>query len=246
MAEAVRARVIPAREAEQPLEELDEAIQLAAAAEDVAFQSVEPVDVAPGRPISYEEFGAAYVRRVLHKDRVLTMVNEVLGPELVLGPIGAGPGRSFASVSVVASFRPTKGEEVPGDLLTYRVFLPMAIVFDLDMKIDRHRFNADVVLPLLMRIHTEAPLRIRIDIELPAEDEIVLTLQTPTRRGAVLQKLTGLEGELRRFLLKVVRTELAKDYVAKATHLDMERLIDTTWGALSANFLPRAPEDRQA
>ena len=197
-----------------------------------------------GREVGYAEFGEMYVRRILNKDRILSMVNAILGEQIVLGPIGAGPGRSFARVSVVGTFRQTKGEEIPGDVLTYKVFLPISVVFDLDMKVDSHRFNADVVVPLILAIHTEAPVRIRIDITVPPEDEIALTLNTPTRRGTVLQKLTGLEAELRRFLVKVVRTELAKPYVQRATHLDMEELVTGAWDNIAAQVMPRSPEDR--
>ncbi|HWJ80865.1 MAG TPA: hypothetical protein VNS55_01405 [Nocardioides sp.] len=216
-----------------------------------AIQPVEEAEVvataeAAASEISYEQFGVAYIRRILHKDRILRMVNEVLGEQIVLGPIGAGPGRSFARVSVVGTFRETKGEEIPGDVLTYRVYLPISVVFDLDMKVDSHRYNADVVLPLTLAVHTEAPLVIRIDISVPPEDEIALTLQTPTRRGTMLQKLAGLEAELRRFMVKVVRTELAKPYVQRATRLDMEQLVDGSWHELAAQFLPRGPEDRLA
>jgi len=120
------------------------------------------------------------------------------------------------------------------------------VVFDLDMKVDRHRFNADVVVPLTLSVHIDEPLTIRWDIDLPAEDEVLLSLQTGTRRGAVLQKLAGIETELRRFLLRVIRTELDKTYVQRATNLDMEQLLDATWPAISAEFLPRGPEDRKA
>lgn len=197
-----------------------------------------------GREISYAEFGEMYVRRILHKDRVLEMVNAILGEQIALGPIGAGPGRSFARVSIVGTFRQTKGEEVPGDVLTYKVYLPISVEFDVDMKVDSHRYHADVVVPLTLAIHTEAPVRVRIDITVPSEDEIALTLNTPTRRGTVLQKLAGLEAELRRFLLKVVRTELAKPYVQRATHLDMEELVNGAWEDIAAQVMPRGPDDR--
>ena len=79
----------------------------------------------------------------------------------------------------------------------------------------------------------------------PTEDQIGLELKTDTRRGAMLRKVAGLDGELRRFLLKVLDTELAKAYVRKATHLDMEELIDEAWPAFTEQFLPQGPEDRQ-
>ncbi len=202
-------------------------------------------DVVPAPEISYEQFGAAYIRQVLHKDRILKMVNDVLGPTIELGPIGAGPGRKAAMVNVLGTFRETKGEEIPGDLLAYRVFLPISVIFEVDLRVDKHRFTADVVVPLTLTVHAVAPLRVRIDITVPGEEEVILTLQADTRRGAVLQKVAGLEAELRRFLVKVVRTELAKPYVRRATDFDMAALIDDAWDGIAEVILPRGPEDRQ-
>lgn len=201
-------------------------------------------DQEPRAEINYEQFGAAYIRSVLHRERILTLVNDVLGPTLALGPIGAGPGRKAATVSVVGTYGTTKGHEIPGDLLAYRVFLPIDLAFDIDLRVDKHRFEANVVVPLTLTVHTVAPLRVRIDITVPGEDEVELNLQAGTRRGAVLQKVAGLEAELRRFLVKVVRTELAKPYVRRATDFDMAALIDEAWPAIASVILPRGPEDR--
>ena len=216
------------------------------------LEIAEGVIIAPGGPpevqtapeISYEQFGSAYIRQVLHKDRILKMVNDVLGPTIELGPIGAGPGRKAAMVNVLGTFRETKGEEIPGDLLAYKVFLPISVIFEVDLRVDKHRFTADVVVPLTLTVHTVAPLRVRIDITVPGEEEVALTLQADTRRGAVLQKVAGLEAELRRFLVKVVRTELAKPYVRRATDFDMAALIEDAWPGIAAVILPRGPEDR--
>lgn len=206
----------------------------------------DPAAPEPARPISYEQFGVEWVRRILGKDRIVRMMSEILGDTIQLGPIGAGPGRQLATVSVLGTFRACKGEEIEGNVLTYQVFLPISVVFDLDMRVDRHRFNADVVVPLILSVHAEHPLRIRIDIAVPQPEDVALHLQADTRRGAVLQKLAGIESELRRFLVKVVQVELAKPYVQRATHIDIEALVDNAWGELTRPILPQGPEDRQA
>jgi len=211
-----------------------------AAQRDGVDEQLDPA--APSVP-SYEQFGNEFIRRILHKDRILWTIDRLLGDRIEIGPIGAGPGRTF-TVSVVGTFRPTTGEELPGDLLTYRVHLPINVVFDLDLKMDRHRFNADVVVPLTLTVHVDAPLTIRWDIQVPAEADVHLSLHTPTLRGTVLQKVAGIESELRRFLIRIVETELAKPYVRRATHIDMEQLLEETWPAVAATFLPSGPEDR--
>ncbi len=196
-------------------------------------------------PASYQSFGVHWVRRVLHKERILRTIDAVLGDQISLGPIGAGPGRAFASVSFTGTFGPTTGKEVPAALLTYAIDLPISVVFQLDLPLDKLNFNAEVVIPLVMVVHTEDPLRLRLELLTPTEDQIGLELKTDTRRGAILRRMTGLDSELRRFVLKVIDTELAKPYVKRATHLDMEELIDHAWPMLSEQFLPRGPEDRR-
>lgn len=205
-----------------------------------------PTEAPAGVEISYEQFGRAYVRRVLNLPRVLSVIDALLGPTIELGPIGAGPGRAFASVSIVGHFKGTSGRELPGDLLTYAIDLPISVVFTLDLPVDSLTFNADVVVPLTLVVHTAAPTVLRMELDVPAAEEVELRIQPSTRRGALFQKLTGLESELRRFLIKVVSTELSKPYIKRAMELDMEELIEKSWDDLSRHFLPRGPEDRKS
>lgn len=200
-----------------------------------------------GEPISYAQFGDNWIRRVLNLERVLRTVEDVLGDRIELGPIGAGPGRAFASVSILGKYRPTSGHEVLGEeLLTYAIDLPISVEFDLELPLDKLRFNAEVVVPLVLVVHTESLVRLRMELRRPTEDQIQLQLQTDTRRGTMLQKVANLDAELRRFLLRVLDIELSKPYVQRAMNLDMEELIDAAWPAISANFLPQGREDRKA
>ena len=205
-----------------------------------------PTEAPAGVEISYEQFGRHYIRRVLNLGRVLETIDALLGPTIELGPIGAGPGRAFASVTVLGRFSSTTGHEIPGDLLTYGIDLPIAVTFTLDLPMDTLTFNADVVVPLTLVVHTEAPTTIRMELTMPPAEKVQLTISPSTRRGAVFQKITGLESELRRFLPQVLATELAKPYIQKAMRLDMEDLIERSWDDLSSHFLPQGPEDRKA
>jgi hypothetical protein len=205
-----------------------------------------PTEAPAGVEISYEQFGRHYIRRVLNLPRVLETIDALLGPTIELGPIGAGPGRAFASVSVLGRYGRTSGTEVPGDLLTYLIHLPIDVTFTLDLPVDSLTFNADVMVPLTLVVHTEAPTTVRMELTMPPADEVDLRISPSTRRGAVFQKITGLESELRRFLPQVLQTELAKPYIQKAMRLDMEDLIEKSWDDLSSHFLPQSPEDRKA
>ena len=143
---------------------------IALQAEELAQDVAEPEDV----PMTYEAFGDVFLRRVLHTERVLRSIDRILGPTFELGPIGAGPGRKIARLIARGRFLPTYGEELPADDVAYRVFLPVSVDFDLDLRVDHHHFHAEVVVPLIVRLRLVEPLTIVWDITPPEDYRIDL------------------------------------------------------------------------
>jgi hypothetical protein len=203
-----------------------EALPAEAAAPPAPEVSTAATPEPPAEPeMTYAEFGENFMRMVLHRQRVLASIDRVLGEKIELGPIGAGPGRVFAKLRATGWFQPTSGVEIPGDLLAYRVILPIDVDFEIEIARDVNRFRAKV-------------LTILWDITGPREDEVSISVETDKRRSAVLQKVAGLDAELRRFLMRVVEVELAKPHVKRATRLDMRDLIAGAWPAIADQFLP--------
>ncbi|HET6165428.1 MAG TPA: hypothetical protein VFE07_01260, partial [Marmoricola sp.] len=160
-----------------------------------------------------------------------------------LGPIGAGPGRKVAKVTAVGTFGKAYGEALP-DVVGYRVNLPVSVAFDLDLGVDMLRFNSEVLLPLRLTMELVEPLTILWHITPPHPDDVVMTVESDTRRATVLQKLTGLDGELRRFIVRFVDRELEKPHVRKAMRIDLVTLIDNAWPHIAEQFMPNGPADR--
>jgi hypothetical protein len=196
------------------------------------------------RELAYEAFGEVFLRQVLHKDRVLESIDRILGTEFALGPMGAGPGRRVATLTATGRFRPCSGREVDGPHVSYLVDVPVDVLFDLDLRVDAHRFHADVVVPLRVDLRVVEPLTIVWDITPPAEDAVQIDVKGETRRSTVLQKVAGMDGELRRFLLRFVDRELDKPHVRRAMRIDIPTVIDGAWPQIAAQFLPNGPEDR--
>jgi hypothetical protein len=73
---------------------------------------------------------------------------------------------------------------------------------------------------------------------------VSISVQSDNRRAAALQKLTGLDGELRSFIVLFVDRELEKPHVRKAMRIDLVTLIDNAWEHIAAQFMPNGPEDR--
>jgi len=192
--------------------------------------------------INYEQFGINFIRRVLHEQRVMESIDRLLGEKIELGPMGAGPGRVFAKARATGWFHDTHGSEVVDDLLVYRVFLPVTVDFEIEIAKDINKFRAEVIVPLTLTVRIEAPLTIIWDIAMPGEDEVTITVETDKRRSAALQRMTGLDAELRRFLVRVIEKELDKPHVQRATRIDMGALIDAAWPVIADQFLPQIPE----
>jgi hypothetical protein len=195
------------------------------------------------QPIGYDEFGMRFMDLVLHRDRVMESVNRVLGEEFHFGPIGAGPGRKVAKVTASGTFGTAYGEALP-DVVGYEVNLPVDVTFHLDLGVDVMRFDAQVLLPLRLTMELVEPLTILWHITPPHPDAVTLDVQSDNRRAAVLQKVTGLDGELRRFIVRFVERELDKPHVRKAMHIDLPRLIDNAWEHIATQLMPNGPDDR--
>ena len=202
---------------------------------------VAPVDL-PGASISYEQFGINFIRMILHEQRILESINRLLGEKIELGPMGAGPGRVFAKARATGWFQETYGRAVVDDLLVYRVFLPIEVDFELEIAKDVNRFHAQVLLPLTLTVRVEHPLTIVWDITPPLEEEVTIQVETGKRRSAVLQRMAGLDAELRRFLIRVIVKELDKPHIHKATRIDMMSIIDGAWPVIADQFLPAERE----
>lgn len=198
----------------------------------------------PARAIGYDEFGMRFMNLVLHRDRVMESINRVLGAEFSLGPIGAGPGRKVAKVTANGTFGAAYGEALT-DVVGYEVNLPVDVAFHLDLGVDMLRFNAEVLLPLRLTMELVEPLTILWHITPPDPDDVVMTIASDSRRATVLQKLTGLDGELRRFIVRFVDRELEKPHVRKAMTIDLVTLIDNAWEHIAEQFMPNSPEDRR-
>lgn len=183
-----------------------------------------------------------FMNLVLHKDRVMESINRVLGEEFRLGPIGAGPGRKVAKVTAVGTFGAAYGAALTG-VVGFTVNLPVSVSFHLDLGVDMLRFDADLVLPLTLTMELVEPLTILWHITPPEPDAVIMHVASDSRRAAVLQKLTGLDGELRRFIVRFIDRELEKPHVQKAMRIDLVTVIDNAWEHLAGQFLPTTPSN---
>jgi hypothetical protein len=71
-----------------------------------------------------------------------------------------------------------------------------------------------------------------LDVTPPRPGEIAIDLQAQGLRASVLQKVAGVEGEVRRFVAKYVAREVDKPYVRQARTIDVADAIEKAWSRM--------------
>jgi hypothetical protein len=194
-----------------------------------------------GGEISYEEFGRRLFREILHPERIEDAIATVLGDPIALGPFGAGPGRFLAKVRATGVIGRPRAVPLPGDLVAYRVRLPIDVTFDLDIAVDVHTFRADLMVPLTLTARAASPLTIVWEITPPTLGEMDVVVAVDRRSTELLRRVAGIDEELRRFMLRYVTKELQKEHVQRATHIHFAEVVDAAWPVISAElFEPRS------
>ena len=188
--------------------------------------------------ISYEQWGIDFFAEAISEDRVLGAVNTITGQPIDFGPMGAGPGK-IAKVRAYGEIGAATATRERGDQISYRVMLPVNLTFEVDLQVETHRFEAQLLVPLTLTAHAQSGVRIYIEATPPRSSEVQVELQAKGLRASVLQKVVGIEGELRRFVAGYVRRELEKPHVQDARTIDVSKAIDRAWESLA----PRGHDD---
>jgi hypothetical protein len=189
-------------------------------------------------PISYEQWGIDFFREAVSEERVLGAVNTIAGQPIDFGPMGAGPGK-IAKVRAYGEIGAATATRERGDQIGYRVLLPVRLTFEVDLQVETHRFEAELLVPLTLTAVARSGVRIFIEAQPPRGDEVQVDLRAKGLRASVLQRVVGIEGELKRFVARYVRRELDKPHVREARLIDVSRAIDRAWESIS----PRPRQD---
>ena len=178
--------------------------------------------------VSYAEFGEQFFRRAVTAERVLGAVNLLAGQPIAFGPIGVGPGR-LAKVAARGDIGAAAIDEVAGDQVAFRVVLPVSLSFEIDLGIEVHRFTAMLTVPLVLTARALDRLKVFLDITPPEPQEIGIELRAGGLRASVLQRVAGVEGEVRRFVAGYIVREIEKPYVTSARTIDVLAAIEMAW-----------------
>lgn len=185
-----------------------------------------------GEPITYEQWGVDFFREAISEERVLGAVNTIAGQPIDFGPMGAGPGK-IAKVKAYGQIGAASATSERGDHIGYRVLLPVSLTFEVDLQVETHRFESELLVPLTLTAVALNGVRIYIQATPPHPEEVQVELKAKGLRASVLQRVVGIEGELKRFVAGYVRRELEKPHVQDARTIDVSLAIDRAWESIS-------------
>lgn len=191
--------------------------------------------------VSYAEFGQQFFDQAVTAERVVGAVNLLAGQPIDVGPMGVGPGR-LVQVTAQGSIGQASIVEVPGETISYRVALPVALSFEVDLGLEVSRFTAHLVVPLVLVAHAADGLKVFIEVRPPKPDELELDVQAQGLRASMLKRVAGVEGEVRRFVAKYVAREIEKPHVRAARVIDVGAAVDSAW----ARIAPTSPSPTAA
>jgi hypothetical protein len=182
--------------------------------------------------VSYESWGAAFFRAAVTADRVASGVRALSGQPIDFGPIGVGPG-GLAKISAQGGIGDATVEPVGGDVLGYRVVVPVTLDFEVDLQVEKHRFHADLEVPLVLTARALSGVRIFLEVTPPRTRDVVATVRAEGLRASIMQRVANVEGELRRFVAKYVAREVEKPEIARARLIDVAASVDKAWASIA-------------
>jgi hypothetical protein len=183
--------------------------------------------------VSYRDFGEQFFTSVVTQERVVAAVDVLAGQPISFGPMGAGPGR-LVKVTVDGTIGAASSQVVfDPELLVYRVELPVDLRFDLDLGLEVQTFEGSLIVPLNLTVRALDGLRVFIDVTPPRPSEVALELKAQGLRASVVQRVAGVEGEVRRFVATYVAREIDKPHIRKARVFDVGEQVDRAWASIA-------------
>lgn len=177
---------------------------------------------------SYEVFGRSFFQHAVTIDRIKAGVSGLTGKPVEFGPIGAGPAK-IAKVTANGKIGdPSVSRTSVDEPLRFLLSIPVDLRFTVSLPATDHRFRADVRIDLKLTARAAEPLRVVIDIDPPDKRDITVALKAEGITSTVLQLVSGMESEIKRFLVRYIGVEIAKPHIREARDVDLVPYVDGT------------------
>lgn len=177
---------------------------------------------------SYEDFGVRFVETAVTAERIADAIALITGDSVSIGPMRAGPG-GIAVVDATGRLGTITAELIPDPLVSYLVRIPVALDVDIALSNQHHRYQAALLVPIVVKAQTADPLCIVIDVVRPRARDIAITLTADGLQARVLQRLGNVETQIRIQVREFIGRMVAGDTARQAMTIDVAELITRAW-----------------
>lgn len=179
--------------------------------------------------ITYERFGVNFVRHVVTPERVAETIARVSGGEVNAGPMAAGPGGA-ASVTAKGRIGDIEVRVASAkERLAFDAVIPIDLQLEVRVAGTAHRYRGQVRVPLQLRVRAVEPVTLVIDVDPVLSDKVEVELSATGMRAKFLQRLGGMDDEVRRSVAGIVNERLASDPARDVRNLDILSFVDDAW-----------------
>lgn len=185
----------------------------------------------PEARATYAEFGEAFFAHAVTAGRITGALAGLAGDEIAFGPIGVGPGR-VARVTAQGRIGEAGAARVDDpEIVRFRLAIPVDLQLRIDLGVDVHEFAIELEVGLDLVARAAPPLRVVVDVTPPTWRDVHAVVEPDGMRAAVLQRVAGVDREVRRFVARYVAREIDKPHVRAARDIDVAARIDAAWRA---------------
>lgn len=169
--------------------------------------------------ISYEDFGAQFFAEAVTKERVQETVASLAGRVIEEGPMAVGPGGA-AKVTAHGTIADPVVTQIGRNPVAFTVVFPISLDLEVDLHLDKHRFHADIRVPVVLTARATDELLIVIDVEPPAKADLHVDVKAKGLGAKVLARIVDVEDEIRATVVQSVIDEL------DAPEAQADRIVD--------------------
>ena len=182
-----------------------------------------------GEEISYEQLGLNFITHVVTPERVAATIARVAGDGVKVGPMNAGPGGA-ASVTATGHIGSVRAENVlRGGPLSFDATIPIDLSLEVRIAGTTHRYAGSLTVPLRISVRAEAPVVLVFDIAPVAPEEVNVALSADGMRARILQRLGGVDDEVRRAVANTVTERLDSEEAKAVRRIDVVRYVEEAW-----------------
>ena len=169
------------------------------------------VDQPSAQPyLSYADFGRRFFETAVTRERVIKAVGDLSGRPIDVGPMNVAP-LGFVKVRARGTIgEPDVTHRPDPQHVAYHLTIPANLRMEIQIGLETYRFDADTAIHLAVTARAIEPLRIFIDVAPPTPDDIEVDLQADGLGASLIEKLAGVEREVRRNVVRFVRKEIDK------------------------------------